>query len=77
MSCPKHFHELALNRIGQYLKSSSYIGLVLNPLSELKIDCHHGSGFSRIYGRDKSTDKACVNTTTGYFITISYCLVIW
>ncbi len=31
MFCPKQSHELALKRIGQYLKATRDCGLVLNP----------------------------------------------
>jgi hypothetical protein len=37
MFCPKRSHELALKRIGRYLKATRDRGLVLNPTKELKI----------------------------------------
>ena len=34
MFCPKHSHELALKRIGRYLKNTSSRGMVINPMRE-------------------------------------------
>ena len=38
MFCPKRSHELALKRIGRYLKATRDCVLVLNPSKELNID---------------------------------------
>ena len=38
MFCPKKSHELALKRIGRYLKATQNRGLVLKPSKLLKID---------------------------------------
>ena len=47
MFCPRHSYELAQKRIGRYLKSSHSKGLILNPSSNLKIDCYLDGDFSR------------------------------
>ncbi|KAL3804514.1 hypothetical protein HJC23_002553 [Cyclotella cryptica] len=38
MFCPRRSHQLALKRIGRYLKATRDCGLVLNPSKELKVD---------------------------------------
>ncbi len=35
MFCPKHSHELALKRIGRYLKQTPDRGMVMNPSSDV------------------------------------------
>ena len=48
---PNHFHELALNQIGHYLKSIIKKGLVLNPsLLIFRIDCFLDANVSGMYG---------------------------
>jgi hypothetical protein len=38
MFSPKHCHELALKRIGRYLKDTATCGMVINPTRELSLD---------------------------------------
>ena len=54
MFCHKRSHELALKRIGRYLKATSERGLVLNPPRELKIDCYPDADFAGMYGYENS-----------------------
>ena len=42
---------------------------MLNPTPELKIDFYPDADFYIIYGRNNSTDPACVKSRTGYAIT--------
>ena len=77
MFCPKQSHELALKRIGRYLKATQSRGLILNPSKELKIDCYPDADFAGMYGHEKPTDPACVKSRTGYTITVADCPVIW
>ena len=35
MFCPKHSHELALKRIGRYLKQTSERGMIMNPSTDI------------------------------------------
>ena len=50
MFCPKHCHELALKRIGRYLKATATRGMVINPTSELSIDAYPDADFAGMYG---------------------------
>ena len=68
MFCPRHSHELALQMIGRYLKATHSRGLILNPSSNLKIDCYPDADFA-VYGHEKINDGACVKSRTGYVIT--------
>ena len=46
MFCPKHSHELALKRIGRYLKQTLECRMVMNPSTDIcKTDAYPGAGF--------------------------------
>ena len=77
MSSPKHSHELAINTIYQYLKAARDRGLRPNKSQNLKNYCYTDVDFYEMYGNDKATDSACVNTRTVYAITDANLPVIW
>jgi hypothetical protein len=76
---PKRSHELALIRIGQYLKSTSTKGLIMEPLSldELKMDVYVDSDFMGIYGKEEHTDPDNVKSRAGFVISLNGCPLIW
>jgi hypothetical protein len=66
MFCPKHSHELALKRIGRYLKQMPVRGMVMNPSTELcQIDAYPDADFAGMYGHEKPTDPSCVRVALG------------
>ncbi len=77
MFCPKHSHELALKRIGRYLKNTSSHGLVINPTRELTIDAYPDSDFAGMYGHEKPTDSACAKSRSGFVIVCTGVPVLW
>ena len=77
MFAPKLVHEVALKRIGRYLKATKDKGLILNPLGTLKIDAYPDEDFAGLYGYLKITDPACVKSRTGFLITVSDCPMVW
>ena len=77
MFCPRKSHELALKRIGRYLKATSSRGLILNPSKELKVDCYPDADFAGMYGHEKPTDPSCAKSRTGFVITVADCPVFW
>ena len=50
MFAPKHSHELALKRIGRYLKNTSERGMVIQPTRELDVDAYPDADFAGMYG---------------------------
>ena len=74
MFFPRHFYELSSKRIGRHLKATCLRGLILNPLSNLKIDSYTDAEFSGMYGLKKTNDLA---SRTGCVITVVDCLVLW
>ncbi len=75
--CPKHSHELALKRIGRYLKNTSSPGMVINPTRELTIDAYPDADFAGMYGYKKPTDPACSKSCTGFVIVFAGVPVLW
>ena len=72
MFCPKKSHELALKRIGRYLKATRDKGLILNPSGDvLKIDNYPDADFAGMYGYEENDDPTCVKSRTGYVITVA------
>jgi hypothetical protein len=77
MFCPKRSHELALKRIGRYLKATQDRGLVLNPSKVLKIDCYPDADCAGMYGYENLSDTSCVKSRMGFIITVANCPVLW
>jgi hypothetical protein len=59
---PKGSHEIALERIGQYLKHTRDKGLVLKPTNSLDIDCYVDANFAGLWGYEDKDDPACVKS---------------
>jgi len=77
--CPKRSHELALIRIGQYLKGTIDKGISMKPIDtgEFRLDVYVDSDFMGLYGKEKRTDADNVKSRTGYAITLNDCPMIW
>jgi hypothetical protein len=76
---PKRSHELALIRLGQYLKGTLDEGLVLKPmkLDEFRMDVFVDSDFLSLYGKERRDDPDNVRCRTGYVILLNDCPVVW
>jgi len=76
----KKSHEIALERIGQYLKSTRDNGLILKPIPlshSWKIDIYVDAAFAPGWGHEDPADPSCVKSRTGYLIEVQGCPVIW
>jgi hypothetical protein len=73
----KRSHEIALERIGQYLKKTENEGLVYRPSSEFTIDCYVDADFAGLWGYEHPQDPSVAKSRTGFVICISNCPVIW
>lgn len=77
---PKRSHELALMRIGQYLKGTSDKGLIFRPKplsSTFDTDIYVDADFAGGWGYEDPTDPACVKSRTGFIIEIMGCPIQW
>jgi hypothetical protein len=74
---PTRKHELALVRIGRYLKGTMDKGLILSPSDEARIDCFPDADFAGLYGHEDSQDPHCARSRTGFVILAFGCPVLW
>jgi hypothetical protein len=70
-------HEVAVERIGQYLKGTQDEGLILRPTGLFDIECFVDADFAGLWPYEDKHDPTCVKSRTGYVICISGCPVIW
>jgi hypothetical protein len=79
-SSPRRSHEIALIRIGQYLKGTNARGLILRPLSlrdKFTTDIYVDSDFAGGWGHDDPNDPVCVKSRTGFLIEVMGCPIQW
>jgi hypothetical protein len=76
---PKRSHELALIRIGQYLKGTIDEGLIMKPMNtkSFKMDAYVDSDFLGLYGKERRSDPDNVKSRTGYVICLNDCPIVW
>ena len=70
-------HELALIRIGQYLKLTRTKGLTLRPTTTMGIDCYVDADFAGLWGFEDPQDPTSVKSRTGYVLCLAGCPIIW
>jgi hypothetical protein len=76
-SDPRHSHEIALKRIGRYLKGTRTRGLVLNADDGLEIELFVDADFAGLHGYEDPDDPTSTRSRTGYVICIAKCPVLW
>ena len=76
---PKRCHELALIRIGQYLKGTMNRGLTMKPMdcSGFQLDAYVDSDFMGLYGKEDRRDPTNVKSRTGFVICLNGCPIVW
>ena len=78
---PRRSHELALERIGRYLKGTLDQGLILRPTSledrHFTIDVYVDAAFACGWGTEQGTNPESVKSRTGYIIEVMGCSVVW
>ena len=75
----KRSHEIALIRIGQYLKGTKEMGMTFKPddISSLKLDVYVDSDFLGLYGHEDRSDPTNVKSRCGYTMLLNNCPLIW
>ncbi|CAJ1961247.1 unnamed protein product [Cylindrotheca closterium] len=70
-------HEVAIERIGQYLKGTMDKGLILTPREDFDIDCYVDADFAGLWNVEEHTNPESVRSRAGYAICICGCPIIW
>jgi hypothetical protein len=73
---PKRSHELAMIRIGQYLKATMDKGIILKPTGKLQVDCYVDADFAGLWPHEDREDPVSVKSRSGYVICLSECPVV-
>jgi hypothetical protein len=73
----KRSHEIALERIGRYLKGTMDEGLILRPTGRFDIECFVDSDFAGLWSFEDVMDPTCAKSRAGFAICISGCPVVW
>ena len=76
---PKRSHELALIRIGQYLKGTRDKGLNLKPMAtdHFRLDAYVDSDFMGLYGKEERNDPTNVKSRGGHVLLLNGCPIAW
>ena len=75
--CPKASHEIALKRIGRYLKATRTRGLVVNPKKDLSLQMYADADFAGLWNLEHADDPISVKSRTGFIITLGDVPVTW
>ena len=75
--CPRRTHEVALKRIGRYLKLTRNKGLILTPSTALNVNAYSDVDFAGLYGYEDISDPTCTMSRAGFIITVADCPVLW
>ena len=72
-------HELALIRIGQYLKGTPTKGMTFKPgnITELSLDVYVDSDFLGLHGHEDRNDPTNVKSRAGFTMLLNNCPLIW
>ncbi len=74
---PKGVHEVALKRIGPYLKGNCDKGLVHDPCDSLRLDCYPNANFEGLWGYEHPQETHCARSQMSFVICLLGCPVLW
>ena len=74
---PRLKHEIALKRIGRYLKGTADKGLILRPSDDMGIECYPDADFAGLWSHENPHDPHCARSRTGFVIRLAQCPVVW
>lgn len=74
---PKRSHEIAVERIGRYLKGTIDEGLIMKPSDDCKMDVFVDADFAGLWPHEDKDDPTCVKSRTGHVICIADCPIVW
>ena len=75
--CANNQHEIALKRIGRYLKATRENGLIMKPKDELQLELYADADFAGLWAVEQHDDPISVKSRTGYVIMLGDVPVTW
>ena len=74
---PQHSQAIAVKRILRYLQGTKEKGLILEPISDLQVDCDVDVNFAGLWNSENDQDPICVKSRTGFLIMNMGCPLTW
>jgi len=74
---PQHSHAIAVKRIIRFLQDTKEKGLILEPTSDLQVDCYVDANFAGLWNSEDDQDPICVKSQTGFLIMFMGCPLTW
>ena len=74
---PRHSHEVAVKRIGKYLRGTASKGVIFKPDKSKGIECFVDAGFAGSWQIEDLQDPMSAFSRTGYVIRFAGCPVLW
>jgi hypothetical protein len=74
---PQDSHAVAVKRILRYLQGTKEKGLIIEPTSNLQVDCYVDADFAGLWNSENDQDPICVKSRTGYLIMFMGCPLTW
>ena len=75
--CANSQHEIAIKRIGRYLKSTRDFGLLMKPKKDLMLELYADADFAGLWNVEQHSDPISVKSRTGYIIYLGDVPVTW
>lgn len=70
-------HEIAIKRIGRYLKATKNSGLLMKPTQALELAMYADADFAGLWNVENKDDSVSVKSRTGYIITLGEVPITW
>ena len=75
--CANNQHEIAIKRIGRYLKATREQGLIMKPNEDLRLDLYADADFAGLWAIENKEDPISVRSRTGFVILLGDTPVTW
>jgi hypothetical protein len=74
---PRRAHANGIKRILRYLKRTKTDGLIMQPTSDLRVDCYVDADFAGLFSVEDKQDPISVKSPTGYVIMYCGAPLLW
>ncbi len=75
-SSPRKSHDIAVKRVGRYLRRTRDKGIIFKPDRTNALNCYVDADFAGTFSQETAHEKASVLSRTGYTITFASCHIL-